>query len=58
MRFLKLAGAGLIIHIAGSQFALAAEWRFCIAPSDRGNKMLSGDGPLKSRVVSTAPLQV
>jgi hypothetical protein len=38
MKCLKLAGAGLIINIAGLQFALAAEWRFCIAPSDRENK--------------------
>ena len=39
MRLLKLVGAGLIINIAGSQFALAAEWRFCIAPSDQEHKM-------------------
>lgn len=28
----RLAGAGLIINLAGLQFAAAAEWRFCIAP--------------------------
>jgi hypothetical protein len=39
MKLLKLAGASLIINIAGSQLALAAEWRFCVAPSDREHTM-------------------
>jgi hypothetical protein len=39
MKVLQLAGAGLIINIAGLQFALAAEWRFCIAPSNQEHKI-------------------
>jgi hypothetical protein len=39
MKFLQLAGAGLIITIAGLQFAAAAEWRFCIAPSNQERKI-------------------
>jgi hypothetical protein len=39
MRLLNVAGAGLIISIAGSQFALASEWVFCIAPSDQEHKI-------------------
>ena len=31
MKLLRLAFAGLIITVAGLQFAAAAEWRFCIA---------------------------
>ena len=38
MKFLQLAGAGLIINIAGLQFAAAAEWRFCIAPAGQEHK--------------------
>jgi hypothetical protein len=39
MTFLQLAGAGLIVNIAGLQFAAAAEWRFCIAPSNPEHKI-------------------
>jgi hypothetical protein len=39
MTFLRLAGAGLIVNIAGLQFAAAAEWRFCIAPSNPEHKI-------------------
>jgi hypothetical protein len=39
MKFLQLAGAGLIINIAGLQFAAAAEWRFCIAPAGQEHKI-------------------
>jgi|GEM_PF-1978988 len=39
MTFLQLAGAGLIINIAGLQFAAAAEWRFCIAPAGQEHKI-------------------
>jgi hypothetical protein len=39
MKLLSLAGAGLIINIVGLQFAFAAEWRFCIAPSPQEHKI-------------------
>lgn len=39
MKLFRLAGAALIISIAGLQFAAAAEWRFCIAPSNRDHKI-------------------
>jgi hypothetical protein len=39
MKFIWLAGAGLIVNIAGSQFALALEWRFCIAPANQEHKI-------------------
>jgi hypothetical protein len=39
MKLLRLAGAGLIFNIAGLQFALAAEWRFCIAPSAQEHRI-------------------
>jgi hypothetical protein len=39
MKFSQLAGAGLIINIAGLQFAAAAEWRFCIAPSNQEHRI-------------------
>jgi hypothetical protein len=39
MKLLQLAGAGLIINIAGLQSAAAAEWRFCIAPSGQEHKI-------------------
>jgi hypothetical protein len=48
MKLLKLSGAGLIINIAGSQFALAVEWRFCIAPSERDHKAYMTDPFLTS----------
>jgi hypothetical protein len=39
MKLLRLAGAGLIVNIAGLQVALGAEWRFCIAPSTPEHKI-------------------
>jgi hypothetical protein len=39
MKLLQLAGAGLIVTIAGLQFAAAAEWRFCIAPANQEHKI-------------------
>ena len=39
MKFLQLAGAGLIITIAALQSAAAAEWRFCIAPANQEHKI-------------------
>jgi hypothetical protein len=39
MRILQHAGAVLIINIAALQFAAAAEWRFCIAPSNQEHKI-------------------
>ena len=39
MKLLRLAGLGLIVNIAGSQFALAAEWRFCLAPSNQEHRI-------------------
>jgi hypothetical protein len=39
MKFPWLAGACLTINIAGSQSALAFEWRFCIAPSNQEHKI-------------------
>ena len=39
MKLLRLAGAGLIITVAGLQFAAAAEWRFCIAPANQERKI-------------------
>jgi hypothetical protein len=36
---LWLAGAGLIVNIAALQYAGAAEWRFCIAPSNQEHKI-------------------
>ena len=43
MQFLRLASAGLAIQIlaqiAGSAPALAAEWRFCIAPANPEHKI-------------------
>jgi hypothetical protein len=38
MKLLRLSGAGLIV-IAGLQSAAAAEWRFCIAPSNQEHKI-------------------
>jgi hypothetical protein len=32
-------GAALFIQLAGLQFAAAAEWRFCIAPSNPEHKI-------------------
>jgi hypothetical protein len=39
MKLLPRAGAALIINLAGLQFAAAAEWRFCIAPSGQEHKI-------------------
>jgi hypothetical protein len=39
VRLARLAGASLIIVIAGLQFAAAAEWRFCIAPANQERKI-------------------
>jgi len=39
MTFLQFAGAGLLVNIAGLQFAAATEWRFCIAPSNPEHKI-------------------
>ena len=39
LKLSRLPGASLIIVIAGSQFAAAAEWRFCIAPSNQEHKI-------------------
>jgi hypothetical protein len=39
MKLLLLAGAGLIVNVAGLQFASAAEWRFCIAPVNQEHKI-------------------
>jgi hypothetical protein len=39
MKPLRLAGAGLIITIAGLEFAAAAEWRFCVAPAGQERKI-------------------
>ena len=39
MKLLRLAGAGLVLTIAGLQLAAAAEWRFCIAPSSPERKI-------------------
>jgi hypothetical protein len=39
MKLLRLAGAGLLVNLAGLQFAAAAEWRFCIAPSGQEHKI-------------------
>jgi hypothetical protein len=40
MKFLlQLAGAGLIVNAATLQFAAAAEWRFCIAPSNQEHRI-------------------
>jgi hypothetical protein len=38
-RLLWLAGVGLIVNIAALQCASAAEWRFCIAPSNQAHKI-------------------
>jgi hypothetical protein len=35
----QLAGATLILNVAGPQPVLAAEWRFCIAPSSQELKV-------------------
>jgi hypothetical protein len=39
MKFAWLAAATLLIHIAGSEHALASEWRFCIAPFSQEQKI-------------------
>jgi hypothetical protein len=39
MKLAQLAGAALIVNFAGLQFAAAAEWRFCIAPSGQERKI-------------------
>jgi hypothetical protein len=39
MKLLQLSGAGLIVTIAGLQMAVAAEWRFCVAPSGPERKI-------------------
>jgi hypothetical protein len=39
MKPAQLAGAALIVTLAGLQFAAAAEWRFCIAPADQERKI-------------------
>ena len=39
MKLLQVAGAGMIITIAALQSATAAEWRFCIAPSNPERKI-------------------
>jgi hypothetical protein len=43
MRLVRLTHVGLavwaITQIAGLEFALAAEWRFCIAPSNQESKI-------------------
>jgi hypothetical protein len=39
MKLLRLAGAGLLLNLAGLQFAAAAEWRFCIAPSGQEHRI-------------------
>ena len=39
MKLSQLAGAALIVNIAGLQSAAAAEWRFCIAPAGQEHKI-------------------
>jgi hypothetical protein len=39
MKLSQLAGAVLIVNVAGLQFATAAEWRFCIAPAGQEHKI-------------------
>jgi hypothetical protein len=39
MKLAQLAGAALIVNVAGLQFAAAAEWRFCIAPSGQEHRI-------------------
>ena len=39
MNILRFASVGLIFNIAGAQLAVAAEWRFCIAPSGQEYKV-------------------
>jgi hypothetical protein len=39
MKFLHLAGAGLLISVGTLQFAAAAEWRFCVAPSGQEHRV-------------------
>jgi hypothetical protein len=53
MKFLQLAGAGLIVNIAGLQFAAAAEWRFCIAPSNQEHKIY-----VTAPFLTTTPMEV
>jgi hypothetical protein len=39
MKIWQFAGAALIFSVAGSQSATAAEWRFCIAPSNQEHRI-------------------
>jgi hypothetical protein len=39
VKLARLAGASLIVVIAAPQFAAAAEWRFCIAPSTQEHRI-------------------
>src|SRR5258708_1813898 len=52
MKLLQLAAAGLIVNIAGLQFAAAAEWRFCIAPSNQEHKIY-----VTAPFLTTAPIE-
>jgi hypothetical protein len=52
MRFSQLASAVLIVNIAGSQFASAAEWRFCIAPANQERKIY-----MTAPFVSATPME-
>jgi hypothetical protein len=39
MKLMRLVGAGLIVNLAGVQFAAAVEWRFCIAPAGQEHRI-------------------
>ena len=39
MKLSQLVAASLVMVIAGPSFALAAEWRFCIAPANQEHKI-------------------
>jgi hypothetical protein len=39
MKLLQLACTGLVVNVATLQFAAAAEWRFCIAPSSQEHRI-------------------
>jgi hypothetical protein len=58
MRLLRFVGAVVIISIVGTQSTFAAEWRFCVAPSDREHRAYLTNPFLTSASLTSASMDI
>jgi hypothetical protein len=49
---MHIAGTGLVVYVAATQFAAAAEWRFCIALSNQEHRIY-----VTAPFLSAAPME-